>query len=301
MLLPFSLVELPRTQEDFPLYPYSVGRHIQFHHVRPGGFPVHQIFLVISGNGLFRDLTSGTETVLTPGMAFVYPPDRGHEYYPLSHEAWHMAFIGLYGSQVEPLLKGLGLLPSSPFHPARFEDCVEAIGSIWHTVNGQNMIRQEEPIMQELSVTLYRLLLLLRRGEPSSGSASRLDSEHVRNEALRKAVSLVNEHFTEPLLVANLAAAVGYSVQHFQRLFLQEYGVTPHKYLQNLRLERAMQMMTETPDRAVQDIALNLGLETNYFIRVFRKAFGCTPGVMKERLQKSQDEAAQQIDSRSRL
>ncbi|MFD1906148.1 helix-turn-helix transcriptional regulator [Paenibacillus rhizoplanae] len=103
-------------------------------------------------------------------------------------------------------------------------------------------------------------------------------TKNVRNEALNKAVSLINEHFTEPLLITNLAAAVGYSVQHFQRLFLQEYGVTPHKYLQNLRLQRAMQMLTEDPERPVQDIALNLGMETNYFIRVFRKAHGVTPG-----------------------
>ncbi|MFD2878708.1 hypothetical protein ACFTAO_26235 [Paenibacillus rhizoplanae] len=43
-MLPFSLIEMPRDLNAFPLYPYSVGRHIQYHHVRPAGFPVHQIF-----------------------------------------------------------------------------------------------------------------------------------------------------------------------------------------------------------------------------------------------------------------
>lgn len=161
------------------------------------------------------------------------------------------------------------------------------LGGIWHTVNGNSSARQEEQSMQDLSVTLYRLLLMLRRSEVSTGAATRLENENVRNEALNKAVSLINEHFTEPLLITNLAAAVGYSVQHFQRLFLQEYGVTPHKYLQNLRLQRAMQMLTEDPERPVQDIALNLGMETNYFIRVFRKAHGVTPGVMRSRLHRS--------------
>ena len=91
-------------------------------------------------------------------------------------------------------------------------------------------------------------------------------------------------NYTEPLLISNLAAAVGYSVQHFQRLFVQEYAVTPHKYLQNLRLERAIQLMTENADILVQDIAIQLGMETNYFIRIFRNTYGCTPGVMKMRL-----------------
>lgn len=125
--------------------------------------------------------------------------------------------------------------------------------------------------MQELSITLYRLLLMLRPAKSSQSSANRLAFESVRNEALTTAVGLINEHYTEPLLISNLAAAVGYSVQHFQRLFVQEYGVTPHKYLQNLRLERALQLMTEDVEIPVQDIALQLGMETNYFIRVFRK------------------------------
>jgi len=42
--------------------------------------------------------------------------------------------------------------------------------------------------------------------------------------------------------------------------------------------------MTEDVEIPVQDIALQLGMETNYFIRVFRKNYGCTPGVMKIRL-----------------
>ncbi|WP_234534038.1 helix-turn-helix domain-containing protein [Paenibacillus pseudetheri] len=77
---------------------------------------------------------------------------------------------------------------------------------------------------------------------------------------------------------------MGYSVQHFQRLFVQEYAVSPHKYLQNLRLERAIQLMTENADILVQDIAIQLGMDTNYFIRIFRNTYGCTPGMMKLRL-----------------
>lgn len=274
-MLPFSLVELPRSSGELPLYPYSVGRHIQYHHVRPGGFPVHQVFLIHSGQGLFRDLVDGSETALGPGMVFAFPPDRGHEYYPLSHEPWRVGFIGIHGREASPVLDTLGMLPSSPYLAADFSECWEAIGDLWHKANGQNTGQSE------LSVLLYRLLLLLRPCEQTSGAPERQEAGTVRNEALQQAVSLINTHYTEPLLVANLAAAVGYSVQHFQRLFLQEFGVTPHKYLQNLRLTRALQLMEENPELPIQDIALNLGMESSYFIRLFRKTYGCTPGEMR--------------------
>ena len=274
---------MPRHLNHFPLYPYSVGRHSQFHYVRQTGFPVDQLFLIRSGIGLFRDLESGSEFTLEPGMAFAFPANRGHEYYPVSHEPWHVAFIGYHGSQAHSVLEGIGLQTLTPFYPGRFEECWNEIGGIWHKVNQQTSNRQDEQTMEDLSVCLYKLFLMLRDTESSMGSTGRLEFENVRNDALQKALDLINQHFTEPLLISNLAGAVGYSVQHFQRLFLQEYGITPHQYLQNLRLQRAMQLISEDTEISVQDIALNLGMETNYFIRVFRKAYGCTPGTMRKR------------------
>lgn len=292
-ILPFSLIEIPRSLDRFPLYPHSVGRHMQYRHVRPGGYPVHQIFLIFRGSGLFRDLNSGSETRLEPGMAFCFPPDRGHEYYPLSHEPWHVGFVGLHGSHTRELLEGSGGLPSSPFRPVCFEECWDELGSIWHRVHTLPPSRQDEHAAQELSVSLYRLLLMLRRSDALQGAVSRPQTEAVRNKALQKAVGLIHEHFSEPLLISNLAGAVGYSVQHFQRLFLQEYGVTPHQYLQDLRLQRALQMMTENTAVPIQDIAMSLGMETNYFIRVFRNTYGCTPGAMRTRLQGANGEISQ--------
>jgi AraC family transcriptional regulator len=286
-MLPFSLIELPRDAGSLPLSPYSVGRHAQYHHWRPSGFPVHQIFLTRSGCGWFRDLEAGTETLLEPGMVLVYPPDRGHEYYPLSAEAWHVGFLGFSGSLSQSLLEGDGLLPSASFRPLHFDQCWELIGDIWKMANRQNVERGNNQAAQEMSVTLYRFLLLLRDRETASGVPPKPELETVQGGSLQEAVSLINRHYTEPLLISNIAAAAGYSVQHFQRLFMQEYGVTPHKYLQNLRLQRALQLMKENAEIAVQDIALSLGMETNYFIRMFRGAYGCTPGVMRKKLHES--------------
>lgn len=283
-MLPFSLVEMPRDLAAFPLYPYSVGRHNQYHHVRPTGFPVAQLFMVRSGQGLFRDMENGCETILEPGMAFFFPPERGHEYFPLSHEQWHIGFVGIGGSHAIEILQTLNLLPSEARRLESFESCWRIIEDIWKMVNHQASDRHGDQTAQELSVQLYRLLLLVKSASEGEQFTGRSTGREVPNEAMQKAVQLINEHFTEPLLVHNLAAAVGYSVQHFQRLFQQEYGTSPHQYLQNLRLQRAIQMITEDPELPVQDIALHLGMETNYFIRVFRKAFDCTPGVMKERL-----------------
>ncbi|MCY7398293.1 MAG: methylated-DNA--[protein]-cysteine S-methyltransferase [Sphingomonas bacterium] len=57
-------------------------------------------------------------------------------------------------------------------------------------------------------------------------------------EAVAKAVRLI-EAAEEPVLLAALAAAVGYAPHHFQRLFSRDLGVSPAAYARALRARRA--------------------------------------------------------------
>lgn len=56
-------------------------------------------------------------------------------------------------------------------------------------------------------------------------------------EAVAKAVRLI-EAAEEPLLLSQLAAAVGYAPHHFQRLFTRDTGVSPAAYARALRARR---------------------------------------------------------------
>jgi len=57
-------------------------------------------------------------------------------------------------------------------------------------------------------------------------------------EAVAEAVRLI-EAAEEPLLLADLAEAVGYAPHHFQRLFTRDLGVSPASYARALRARRA--------------------------------------------------------------
>mgnify|MGYP001168690065 CR=1 FL=1 len=279
-MLPFRLVESPSSRGGrLPLFAYSVGRHRQLAHHRSEGFPAHQIFLVKEGRGLFRDLESGKEHALTAGHAFAYPADRPHEYYPLTHEPWIVGFVGFLGALAEPLLQEAGLLPSEPLAVAAFDRCWDDVGSIWF---GADAPDSQSP--SDLSAGLYRLILRLADERTASiDEPAALSPEEVRNQALRQALLLMNQHYDEPLLVSHLARAVGYSPQHFQRLFLQVFSVTPNRYLQNLRMERAKQLLSENGGMRIQEIARKVGMETNYFVRLFRRTYGATPGAMQSK------------------
>jgi AraC family transcriptional regulator of arabinose operon len=97
------------------------------------------------------------------------------------------------------------------------------------------------------------------------------------DERVRRAADLVHSHFAEPLSVAALASAVGLSPSRFAHLFRQETGVSPARYVEEVRLERAQLLLLRT-DMPIKQIAPLVGFEDPYYFSTrFRRRFGRPP------------------------
>ncbi len=85
-----------------------------------------------------------------------------------------------------------------------------------------------------------------------------------------------------------LAALLNISEVYFRRLFKEQVGVTPHKYLLNLRLERARLLLSD-PDIAIGEVAEAVGFSSPYhFSKAFKAAVGTTPGRYRAELLKTE-------------
>lgn len=74
-----------------------------------------------------------------------------------------------------------------------------------------------------------------------------------------------------------IAMVAGYSKFHFVRLWKQLTGSTPMKFLQELRVKRAIQLLHHT-DLALKQIAAQVGFaNVDYLSRLVRKETGRTP------------------------
>ena len=100
----------------------------------------------------------------------------------------------------------------------------------------------------------------------------------------RLVAQFIEEHLEERLPVARLAALARLSKFHFSRSFRASFGISPHRYHSNLRVERAKLLLADL-SRSVTDIALDVGFrETSYFTSVFRKWVGRTPASYRRSL-----------------
>jgi AraC family transcriptional regulator len=64
-------------------------------------------------------------------------------------------------------------------------------------------------------------------------------------EALERIRDYVDAHLEEAIEVATLASIAGRSPFHFSRVFARSVGMTPHRYVVHLRLQRAIELVRE--------------------------------------------------------
>lgn len=94
---------------------------------------------------------------------------------------------------------------------------------------------------------------------------------------IREAIRLFESHVEDPLRIPDVAAAVGLSGRHFERLFKRETGQSPLRYYHHLRLMKARQRVLYSND-SLREIAASVGyLTSSPMIRHYTELFGVSP------------------------
>lgn len=84
--------------------------------------------------------------------------------------------------------------------------------------------------------------------------------------------------------VAEMAEFCGMSLRSFHRRFQENYGLSPVKFLQLHRIEKAKALLAETP-LSLEAIAERAGFaDMSFFRTVFARETGMTPGQFRRRL-----------------
>jgi transcriptional regulator GlxA family with amidase domain len=100
--------------------------------------------------------------------------------------------------------------------------------------------------------------------------------------AIRKAVNRINSSPTADLSVAAIARHVGLSTRHLTRKFQGEFGISPARYVDLIRLESARNLLES--GRSVTESATSSGLGSDETLRrLFSASYGVTPTAYQRR------------------
>ena len=233
----------------------------------------YQVLYVVEGEGKFTSQHGGTHTV-TAGTVFMLFPGEWHTYAPNTASGWKCHWIGFNGIDPDRRMKA-GFM--SMEHP------VYGIGYSSGIVNlfdsAMNAAIEERPFSQQMLAAIAEMILATAI---TTIRAQILTKDKLHSEMVAKARTIIRQNLETGMTIQQVAELVGMGYSNFRRLFRTHAGCSPAHHQQQLRLQRAKELLSAT-NESIKEIAFKLAFDSaDYFSAKFRRNTGLTPSQYRE-------------------
>ncbi len=227
---------------------------------------------------LFFIVRSGSGTLTCDGHAYTLEQgdcvfiDCHQPYSQCSGEdLWSLSWVHFYGPNLRAIHEKYRERGGQPaFHTKHYQEFITLYDAIYRIAESSSYIRD-----MELSEKLMALLTLLM--DESWDPESR---EHKKKRKLDagEVKSYLDEHFTEKIVLDDLAKRFFINKHYLLRLFKEQYGTTVNHYILGARITKAKGLLRFT-DKTIETVGMECGFgDPNYFARAFKKVVGVSPG-----------------------
>ena len=253
---------------DFPCVPYHWHEETELIVIQKGSGIVHVDFQQYK-------VSAGSMIVVLPGHlhSIAEIPGEKMEYenilfriemlFSKSDDLCSSAFL-------TPLLNGT-LPVNVHIHPGL--SCYEEFSSVIRHMDG---LCEQRPTGYQLSLkgSLFQLFFLLTSNRQSHMLTA---SEEKILQKLKFIIQYVQEHYNEPITIAQMAQLCHYSPSHFMKFFKEHMKTSFIHYLNDYRLTMAHRMLPASQE-SILTIAEQCGFDNlSYFNRLFKRKYGVTP------------------------
>ncbi|MBS4208866.1 helix-turn-helix domain-containing protein [Bacillus sp. FJAT-50079] len=103
-----------------------------------------------------------------------------------------------------------------------------------------------------------------------------------REETIIRAISYIENNYSEDISLTAIANDVKLSPYHFSRLFKKQMNCSPHQYLINYRINNAKKLLYNTK-LSIKEIAFTCGFNSvSHFTTTFKKHVDVSPNKFRE-------------------
>ena len=93
----------------------------------------------------------------------------------------------------------------------------------------------------------------------------------------------IDSHLSDAITVSDLCGRFHISKTALYNLSIRNFNMGIKEYIRSARIQKAKQMLLNTPEKSIQDIAKETGFkDCNYFTRYFGKTEGMTPSSFRK-------------------
>lgn len=166
-----------------------------------------------------------------------------------------------------PSLRSLTLEPDIPWQ----KDMLDAIERAWELCRDETE-GYEWGVRNALSDAFLQLWKHMPAGQAEDRMAE------MRRKRIKIMIQYLEQNFEKQITLMDIASSASISESEAERCFASIVRTTPIQFLKDYRLSRAAEYLKNSRD-SITEVAAMCGFsDTSYFIRAFRKKYGCTPG-----------------------
>lgn len=252
--------------EDYPTKGHADGYYFDLQKGRV--LNEYQLLYLTEGEGVFQS-TNQRPTRIKEGDLFLLFPGEWHTYHPLPQKGWKSYWIGFKGRNVDDRVRAGFLSPTKPIYHVGFSS------EIVHLYDEAFKKAKEEAAysQQTLAGIVNHLVGLMYSLERNIV----LNKEHNYVDIMNRARLRIRESLESNLTIQKIAEELGIGYSNFRKLFKEYTGVAPAMYQQELRLQRAKEMLSTT-NLSIKEIAYRLNFDSpDYFSAKFKIKTGRKP------------------------
>jgi AraC-like DNA-binding protein len=224
-------------------------------------------------------ITTGRSTYLHEQSAFevsvgtvvLMNPGDVHACNPIDDQPWSYLMLYVDTPWLTDLQHQLGFSNDSAFR--RFSATHTEDASLFAGLQDlyEVLVDPLQEVLRKHSVTVEFFTEVQLRLNPAD------HPQREPNFKLERAADYIREHCTQMLKLEDICAAAQLSPSYLIRAFKQHYGMTPHAFLVNRRIQFAREQLRN--GKLIADVALEAGFaDQAHFQRAFKQHLAATPG-----------------------
>lgn len=224
------------------------------------------LICVLSGSA--KAFAGDNSWELGPGDILTFPQGTSYGYMAVREDPWRVLWFNMTGTLYPLWLSQYGLDDCPVYRGAN----PEILQEFWTGVNLCRSGLGEDELQDGLCKTVYTILLKMWRQYCIAR-----EKESPAGKIKRRIDQMISETPWNRFSLSEEAEKLGISSRQLERLYQEEFSMTPYQYFQQQKLALAKQYLSNTR-LSVKEISQRLGFcDPYYFSNCFKKAEGCSP------------------------
>jgi AraC-like DNA-binding protein len=257
--------------DDYPTRGHADGYSFDIHKGRV--LNEYQIQYIKEGEGTFHS-DCIKEATLKTGDIFILFPGEWHAYHPNPNKGWKCYWIGFQGRNMDDRVRTGFLSPRKPIYHVGYSS------EMVRTYDNALSVADEEAafVQQHLAGIVNYIIGMMYSLERNMA----LGHDAERLELINRGRQRIRETLEGTVTIQEISEELGVSYSNFRKLFKEFTGISPSTYQQDLKLQRAKDLLSTT-DKSIKEIAYQLNFENpDYFSAKFRLKTGVKPSQFRK-------------------